>query len=95
MDLTARHISGLLRLSSIVLLAGCASAPVTRGIRPAIGTNYAVQQAGLSAVDQARLDAQCPFGQPKLRRAEDYGMTFVVARDGYALEESEQDKIPI
>jgi endonuclease G, mitochondrial len=95
MDWTARQKSGITCLTSIVFLAGCASAPVNRGIRPAIGTNYAVQQAGLSAADQARLDAQCPFGQPKLRRAEDYGMTFVVARDGYALEESEQDKIPI
>jgi endonuclease G len=77
-----------------VLATGCAS-PVFTGVRPAIGTNFALQEAGLSAADQARLDSQCPLGQPKLRRADDYGMTFIVARDGYALEESEQDKIPI
>lgn len=84
-----RYLAGL-----VTVATGCA-APVNTGIRPAIGTNYALQEAGLSAADQARLDAQCPFGQPKLRRADDYGMTFVVARDGYALEESEKDKIPI
>jgi endonuclease G len=78
-----------------VVASGCASSAVNTGVRPAIGTNYAVQQAGLSAADQARLDAQCPLGQPKLRSADDYGMTFLVARDGYALEESEKDKIPI
>lgn len=87
--------SNALIVVAAVLAAGCASPPVSTGVRPAIGTNYGVQEAGLSAADQARLNAQCPFGQPKLRRAEDYGMTFVVARDGYALEESEQDKIPI
>ncbi|MDP9203800.1 MAG: DNA/RNA non-specific endonuclease [Gemmatimonadota bacterium] len=80
---------------AIVFAAGCASSPVNTGVRPAIGTNYALQQAGLSAADQARLDAQCPLGQPKLRRADDYGITFLIARDGYALEESEKDKIPI
>lgn len=78
-----------------VVASGCASSAVNTGVRPAIGTNYAVQEAGLSAADQARLNAQCPLGQPKLRSAEDYGMTFLVARDGYALEESEMDKIPI
>ena len=78
-----------------MLAAGCASAPVRTGVRPAIGTNYALQQAGLSPADQARLDAQCPLGQPKLRQAEDFGMTYLVARDGYALEASEMDKIPI
>jgi endonuclease G, mitochondrial len=77
------------------LAAGCARSPVKTGVRPAIGTNYALQQAGLSAAEQARLDAQCPLGQPKLRQADDYGMTYLVAREGYALEESEKDKIPI
>lgn len=78
-----------------VFAVGCVSSTLNTGVRPAIGTNYALQQAGLSAADQARLDAQCPLGQPKLRRADDYGMTFLIARDGYALEESEKDKIPI
>jgi endonuclease G, mitochondrial len=78
-----------------VLAAGCASSNVTTGVRPAIGTNYSVQEAGLSTADQARLDRQCPLGQPKVRRADDYGITYLVARDGYALEESEKDKIPI
>jgi endonuclease G len=77
------------------LSAGCAAAPVKTGVRPAIGTNYALQQAGLSPADQARLDAQCPLGQPKLRQADDFGMTYLVARDGYALEASEMDKIPV
>ena len=82
-------------LIAAALAAGCASSSITTGVRPAIGSNYAAQEAGLSPADQARLDTQCPFGQPKLRRAGDYGITYLVARDGYALEESEQDKIPI
>ena len=89
---------GLIKSAFIVVAAVYASAcasMVNSGVRPAIGTNYALQEAGLSAADQARLDAQCPLGQPKLRSADDYGMTFLVARDGYALEESEKDKIPI
>jgi endonuclease G len=89
---------GLIRSAFVtvtaILAAGCASS-IKTGVRPAIGTNYAVQQAGLSAADQARLDSQCPLGQPRLRRADDYGMTYLIARDGYALEESEMDKIPI
>jgi endonuclease G len=86
--------SGFIVVAAIVA-SGCASSAVSTGVRPAIGTNYALQEAGLSAADQARLNAQCPLGQPKLQRADDYGMTFLVARDGYALEESEMDKIPI
>jgi DNA/RNA endonuclease G (NUC1) len=81
--------------AAVLLGAGCASPALTTGVRPAIGSYYAEQEAGLSATDQARLDAQCPLGQPKIKRAEDYGMTFLIARDGYALEESEKDKIPI
>ena len=81
--------------AAVFVATGCASSTIGTSVRPAIGTNYALQQAGLSAADQTRLDAQCPLGQPKLHRADDYGMTFLVARDGYALEESEKDKIPI
>lgn len=73
---------------------GCAAGP-TVGVRPVIGTTYSEQHAALSAEDQARLDAQCPFGRPQLRRAADFGMTYVVTRDGYALEGSEKDKIPV
>jgi endonuclease G len=96
---THRIGKGLIRSAVIAVTAvvavGCASSAVNTGVRPAIGTNYGSQEAGLSAADQARLDAQCPLGQPKVRQAEDYGMTYLVARDGYALEESEMDKIPI
>jgi len=81
--------------AAAIFAAGCASSAVNSGVRTAIGTNYGAQEAGLSAADQARLDKQCPLGQPKVRHAEDYGITYLIARDGYALEESEMDKIPI
>jgi DNA/RNA endonuclease G (NUC1) len=90
--------AGASRILLALLLStswGCAAATPTVAIRPAIGTTYSEQQAGLSAADQARLDAQCPLGQPELRRAEDFGMTYIVTRDGYALEASEKDRIPI
>jgi endonuclease G len=89
---TTRIALGLLLSASW----GCAaSRPATVGMRPAIGTTYSEQHAALSAADQARLDAQCPFGRPRLRRAADFGVTYLVTRDGYALEESEKDKIPV
>lgn len=87
-----------IRTALVLLLVatwGCAAPRPTVGIRPVIGTTYSEQHAALSAADQARLDAQCPLGRPQLRRAEDFGLTYVVARDGYALEESEKDKIPV
>lgn len=86
------------RIALVLLLSaswGCAAAKPTVGVRPVIGTTYSEQQAGLSAADQARLDAQCPLGRPQIKRAEDFGMTYVVTRDGYALEASEKDKIPV
>lgn len=90
--------SGTARILLVLLLSaswGCAAAKPTVGVRPALGTTYSEQQAGLLAADQARLDAQCPLGRPRLKRAEDFGITHVVARDGYALEASEKDRIPI
>lgn len=39
-----------------LLAAGCASSIATNGIRPAIGSTYSIQEAGLTAADQARLD---------------------------------------
>lgn len=94
----ARSSSITIRIVLVLLLSasvGCAARVPTVAVRPVIGTTYSEQQSALSAADQARLDAQCPFGRPQLRRAEDFGMTYVVARDGYALEESEKDKIPV
>ena len=47
---------GLIKSAFIVVAAVYASACASRvnsGVRPAIGTNYALQEAGLSAADQA------------------------------------------
>jgi endonuclease G len=51
--------------------------------------------AALSPQDAARVRNACPFGQPSIQRAQDYGQTYVVARDGYVLEEDAADRIPI
>jgi endonuclease G len=51
--------------------------------------------AALSAQDQALAEENCPFGLPVKDPAWDHGPTVLVARRGYALEESSVDKIPI
>lgn len=94
---SSRSAASRIALAALLFASwGCAATRhATVGVRPAIGTTYSEPQAGLSAADQARLDVQCPLGRPQLRRAADFGMTHIVTRDGYALEESEKDKIPI
>lgn len=93
---SARSIKPVIALVALFLWSlGCATPASTGGVRPVIGTTYSEQQAALSAENEARLNAQCPFGRPQLRRAADFGMTYVIAREGYALEESEKDKIPL
>jgi len=65
--------------------------------RVAAGTTYARLQAGPSAADRARMERNCFVGCPKLDpNASGYGpATALVARDGYVLEHSSLEKIPI
>jgi endonuclease G len=49
---------------------------------------------GISAADQARLDDNCPEGEPKALPDWPIGKTEMVFRDGYVLEHSSEWKIP-
>jgi len=53
------------------------------------------QQQGISADDQRRLDENCPFGQPRPRPDWPFGQTRMIYRDGYVLQHSSTDKIPL
>lgn len=52
--------------------------------------------AGLSAADRARVESQCgPFGVPQKNPDWSHGPTKIVYRDGYVLEHSSTDKVPL
>lgn len=71
-----------------------ADAIVTKRSRVALGTKVVRRHGALSPEDQRRADDNCPFGMPKLR--EDLAIpTKFVFRDGYVLEHSSVDRIPI
>ena len=75
-------------------LAGCASPPRQAVFRKAIKTEYG-KQAGYSSVESQWIEANCPMGMPKKQGGVDFGFTKIVVRQGYVLEHSAADKIPL
>lgn len=80
-------------LGVMTVLPGCA----TQSVRPAEHTLYRSQnEAGLSATELSRLTDNCgPFGAPELNDGWEFGPTAMVYRDGYVLQHSGVDKIPL
>lgn len=80
-------------LGIFMVLAGCAS----HSVRLAEHTMYKSQnEAGLSAAQLSRLTDNCgPFGAPELSDNWEFGPTTTVFRDGYVLQHSGMDKIPL
>jgi endonuclease G len=77
-----------------VLLAGCTTpVMVSRPVLYSVALQQ--RQAGLSPADQKRVDTHCPFGMPKLDARWNFGPTDLVPRDGYVLQHSASDKIPL
>jgi DNA/RNA endonuclease G (NUC1) len=74
---------------------GCGRAVVRTRVAP--GTTYSRPQAGPSTAERARMERICFMGCPKLDpNASGFGpATVVVARDGYVLEHSALEKIPL
>lgn len=78
----------------VALTAACASQPVAVR-RQAPFTRYLLQEAALTPEQADWLDDSCPAGAPLLDPAFDHGPTALVAREGYALEHSCQDLVPL
>ena len=83
--------ASLLALLLFFLLSACA--PHKHAVR--IIPIPQAQAQGISADDQRRLDENCPFGQPKTQPDWPFGLTRMVYRDGYVLQHSSTDKIPV
>ena len=81
-------------LACVLSLQACVSTPATERSRPAIGTTRIALHGGLSAAQQGQVEQNCFEGMPE-KLAEDLGPTEFVFRDGYVLEHSSLDKIPL
>lgn len=77
----------------LAILWGCAS-PGTMAYRSAIRSEYG-KQAGFSPGDSRWIEQHCPLGMPKHLAGVDFGNTRVICREGYVLEHSAKDKIPL
>jgi DNA/RNA endonuclease G (NUC1) len=78
------------------LFVGCASlsTSVHHETRPALGSELS-KQAGFSSEETKWIDANCPLGMPLRQARVDFGFTKIIPREGYVLEHSAKDKIPI
>jgi len=79
---------------SFLLVAGCAAPKPQTVYRKAIHTEYG-KQAGLSPVEEGWVATNCPLGTPKKQAGIDFGPTKLIVREGYVLEHSATDKIPL
>ncbi|HEX8693018.1 MAG TPA: DNA/RNA non-specific endonuclease [Longimicrobium sp.] len=87
-------------LLALAVPAAAQVRPATRA--PLFGAGAAVpvtalapQPIPLDSLQRERVAKNCPAGAPRLDSAAGFGFTRVVARQGYALEHSSQDKIAL
>ena len=83
-------------LTAITLLSLCCGcvAPVRVGYRNALKTEYG-KQAGYGKDEAKWIALNCPLEMPKHSAGADFGNTKVICREGYVLEHSAKDKIPL
>jgi endonuclease G len=89
--------------TTVFVLGGCAAAPQEgeqpttelRASRASIYSKAQSRQADFTAEEKARIKENCVLGMPKVDKAVVPGQTHVIARDGYVLEHSSVDKIPL
>jgi endonuclease G len=77
-----------------VFLCGCASTKPEWTYGKAVHTEYG-KQAGLSPTESRWIAAICPLGIPKKQAGVDFGPTRLIVREGYVLEHSATEKIPL
>jgi endonuclease G, mitochondrial len=92
-----QHWRGLIvpYLAAAGLVVGCAGGAVQEGVRVAPRTTLAARQANFSEEDNRRIRRNCPEGRPTLDPEFGFGPTRFVIREGYVLQHSSRDKIPI
>lgn len=87
----SRHYAGIvLAISCWIAAGGC----VQDAQRPATCMHYTQLQAGDDAHANRWVKKNCPFGKPELSGS-DFGPTEMVYREGYVLQHSGRDKIPL
>ena len=90
-----RAAAGLLALWALATLAGCAT-NARPAVRLAPHTKLVRLQAKLTAEQIQQIDDNCgPFGVPKADKDWPFGPTDLVVREGYVLQHSALDKIPL
>lgn len=92
------RVASVMHFAPIALTAwllACAPAR-TAAVRVANKSAAAVAaQANLTQEDLRLLEQHCPFGRPKLNSSWGFGPTEIVTHDGYVLQHSSTDKIPL
>lgn len=73
----------------------CAPRSAQQAVRVAPRTAFAAPQANFSQEDIARIERNCPMGRPRVDPSFGFGPMRFVIRDGYVLQHSSRDKIPI
>jgi endonuclease G len=86
------HSLGLVLISG--LFFGCQTSREVAMVAP-YSVAYIQEQAGPSPTQEKLIQKHCPFGEPKLNRSFNVGLTDLVARDGYVLLHSSLYKIPL
>jgi endonuclease G len=79
---------------SATLNLSCSTSNPVLVYRKAVSTEYG-KQAGFSPAEQAFITKNCPLGMPRIKPGVDLGPTKIIAREGYVLEHSASDKIPL
>ena len=93
--MTKRSAAALGLVVTWPFIAACA-AHTTHRTRIAHFSALQHPQAGLTPAQESQLEGDCgPFGRPAKDPSWDFGPTVLVIRDGYALEHSSSDKIPL
>ena len=83
----------ILFLTAVLAATGCATR--TPLARAAPASAHQVKNAEFSPLDLQRIAQNCPFGLPKTNPKWTLGPTRYIARDGYVLQHSSLDKIPL
>ncbi|MFY0568496.1 DNA/RNA non-specific endonuclease [Archangium lansingense] len=58
-------------------------------------TKFGRAEAGFTQEQERRIEANCPFGLPRALKAWEHGPTRYVLREGYVLQHSGGDKVPL
>jgi endonuclease G, mitochondrial len=81
--------------SMVWVLSGCAGGQTYVRKDVPYSAAHIARESGLTAQEQAWVDDNCVFGEPKLQTEWSHGPCELIARKGYVLLHSDQDKVPL